>query len=107
MRWVVALMLLSACDVVFGIDRRPVRDPDESTTNDEDGDDIVDADDPCPHLAMLADEDSDKDNIGDLCDPRPDTKDKRYFFALLGGDLGKFTVANGLLGADASDADAV
>ena len=96
MRWVVALLLLGACDVVLGLDERPVPEPGESFENDEDHDDIVDAEDPCPHIANTSKSDRDKDNIGDDCDPRPDEKDRRYFFPLLDGNLGPL-VAGGLL----------
>lgn len=40
--------------------------------HDEDGDDIDDACDTCPHLADPAQADRDGDQVGDPCDPRPD-----------------------------------
>lgn len=106
MRWVVALMFLSACDVVLGLDRRPVPEPGESTKNDEDGDEIVDAIDPCPHIPDTSEDDRDEDNIGDDCDPRPDAKDRRLFFALLGGDTGRLVPVNGVLMSGEPEGDA-
>jgi hypothetical protein len=82
MRWVLALSVLSGCDYVLGLERKPSADfPLESETHDEDGDGRVDRNDLCPHIKDEPQVDKDGDGIGDVCDPRPDSDDDRYFFA--------------------------
>lgn len=91
--------MLTGCDVVFGIDpRRTDADasaeppnPFESTTHDEDGDGTADAFDLCPHVNPNRERDSDGDGIGDDCDPRIDTPDRRLFFSFADGDIRRLT----------------
>ena len=99
MRWGIAVLSLTGCDIVMGLDERPHRPVSglESATHDEDGDGIVDRDDPCPHLAAPADDDFDNDGIGDLCDPRIDQLDLRYFISFERGTTGNL-VRDGQIG---------
>jgi hypothetical protein len=108
MRLLLAVSLLTGCDVVLGLDERPPPVPGESTKNDEDADGIVDAIDLCPQLGQNSLEDTDKDHIGDDCDPRPNEPDERFFFAFLGGDIGRLTTTGVLMSGDiAEDPDSV
>jgi len=86
-RWLVLALTLGGCDYLIGLDKPPERPVFEleSKTHDEDGDDIADRDDLCPHRAAPEDDDFDGDGIGDACDPRPEQEDLRYFFAFEGG----------------------
>jgi hypothetical protein len=87
LRLAAIVTLCCGCDLVFTVrDRTP---PDtgihESDTHDEDGDDIPDARDLCPHLADPQ-QDFDGDGIGDDCDPHPeDPNDLRYFVSFENG----------------------
>jgi hypothetical protein len=47
--------------------------------HDEDGDGIVDACDPCPHIAGT-DADADGDGVGDACDPQPTVPKQQLTF---------------------------
>lgn len=98
MRGVQALLLvLAACDQVFGVspptgfDGSPSVDTDQDGTfddadncrelanpsqHDEDSDDFGDACDPCPHLPGT-DADTDGDGVGNGCDPNVDIGNER------------------------------
>jgi hypothetical protein len=76
-------LALSGCELVFppggSSDGRPSgsdasgdgRRPDGLTGHDEDGDQLPDVSDPCPHLFGDG-ADNDRDGVGDACDPHPD-----------------------------------
>ena len=103
--WILAGLLLGACDIVFRIDRIGVGDgmPDaldasndgdaqqqagcETDTHDEDGDGVADACDRCPGIADDQ-TDSDMDGVGDLCDPSSQAKhDIALFLSFAGNDV--------------------
>jgi len=76
-RITVALVLVSGCNNVFGLDSTkphscwsPVH-----TTHDEDGDGVTDDCDNCPADANPEQTDADQDGVGDACDPHPGTAD--------------------------------
>ena len=96
MRVVVACLALAACGR-WNFD--PLQD-DAATGHDEDGDGIVDADDPCPHVAGDR-TDEDADGVGDACDPVLNDPRQRYllFATLMPGDQPFVDV--GLLGQEA------
>ena len=92
---------LGGCDTVWGLERDP---PDAAVDiDDEDGDGVTNAADPCPHIASQSTTDLDLDGIPADCDP-DDTMfaTKHVFFAfntlepgvdITGGD----PVANGAM----------
>lgn len=89
MRRLLALVSLAGCDVVFGLEENKTADSVlESATHDEDGDQIADRFDLCPHQAAPEMLDTDDDGIGDRCDPRKTTPDLRFFIAFENGDAG-------------------
>jgi hypothetical protein len=76
--------------------------PEHDASHDEDGDQIVDGEDLCPHLPSAQD-DTDGDGIGNECDLAGGGADTAYFFPMTA--IGMFTVrGNATL---ASDGDAV
>lgn len=70
----------TSCDSVFGLER-PLPPGDQ---NDEDRDGVVNAVDNCPTVVNAAQIDTDKDSVGDGCDPHAMTTGdriaERYFF---------------------------
>ncbi|MFN0246843.1 MAG: hypothetical protein ACKV2T_08030 [Kofleriaceae bacterium] len=74
---VLLVLVLPACDVVFGLDER-------LSGNDEDLDGRDNSTDNCPSLANRDQEDADDDDVGDVCDPHPMTAGDRiagrFFF---------------------------
>jgi hypothetical protein len=97
-RWPFALSFLSiaGCDWVFGLERneRAVpadaaiadtsRDATPPAGNDEDQDGVDDAFDVCPNVHDPDQRDTDRDLVGDACDPRPGTSgERRHYFSPL------------------------
>ena len=82
-------VLLAGCHLVFPIDGGGEGDdgvppPCTPIGHDEDGDDLDDACDPCPHVSAYddpdADKDDDRDGVGDGCDPEPGAPNVRLWF---------------------------
>jgi hypothetical protein len=74
---------LVGCDTVWGLER-----DDDAGVNidDEDGDGVIDRDDPCPHIAFQSTTDADLDGVPADCDPddaMPDTRHVFYAFNTL------------------------
>lgn len=68
MRWWLLVALLAGCG-------RVAFDPLQG--HDEDGDGLLDFEDPCPHVAGDA-ADRDGDGVGDACDPNPDVPTEHF-----------------------------
>lgn len=64
--WLLFVCALAGCDTVFGVDRLY-----ECTPDDDDCDELVDRDDPCPGDPGDI-SDADRDGVGDACDPNLD-----------------------------------
>lgn len=68
---------LAGCSEIFSLEAG-VLDPDAIASGcttagpDEDGDGCTDLDDNCPHIANPGQADSERDGVGDVCDPNPD-----------------------------------
>ena len=85
---IAALLLVAGCGrLEFDPRSDAAVAADAPTGHDEDGDGLVDAVDPCPHVAGdTADEDG--DGVGDACDPNPSTPSESFlvFATLQPGD---------------------
>ena len=68
MRWWYLVALLAGCG-------RVAFDPRHG--HDEDGDGLLDSEDPCPHVAGDT-ADRDGDGVGDACDPNPDVPSEHF-----------------------------
>ena len=81
----VVIALVGACKFHFdetgdaGFSDAPVIAIDAPPSHDEDGDDVVDSEDNCPHVAGAL-TDRDGDMVGDLCDPEPDIARQQLVF---------------------------
>jgi hypothetical protein len=81
---VVALLVACGCRSIIGIDEADV---DERLSNDEDGDIILDHRDNCPTIANPIQEDTDRDDVGDVCDPDQGGQNRIAFYsAILSAD---------------------
>jgi hypothetical protein len=120
-RAVVLMLGLAGCDLVFPPGAGPGpgaadADPDDvidalidaadraydaDLSHNEDGDQLLDFEDPCPHLAGDA-ADRDSDGVGDLCDPQPEVNRQRiaYFNGFAGGLDGLVAVGDVTLEPD-------
>jgi hypothetical protein len=82
---VVIAMVASGCGRV-GFAERTVNDA--ATGHDEDADGVVDSFDNCPFVINPDQVDSDRDGVGDVCDPSASVAHRIAFFSpLLGDDL--------------------
>lgn len=99
MRWsLLAVLALGGCDLVIRLDEPP-------EGHDEDGDRHIDDEDNCPGIKNARQEDMDKDEVGDACDPNPsltgDQIAKFYSFETEGTDWvrkdGSWTFTNDML----------
>jgi hypothetical protein len=71
MRWLSALVVFAGCDVVYGLDGRMPVPPDArpECESDRDCDLVLDATDNCVDVSNSDQNDGDRDDIGDVCDP--------------------------------------
>lgn len=76
------VLVAAGCDVAFGLERG------EGDGVDDDGDDVPDSTDLCPHIANESQVDADKDGISVDCDPDDATPSQRVFVPFLAGDIG-------------------
>ncbi len=95
-RVLVLVVTLAGCDAVFGFPDRasPAGEGglDGANGHDEDGDRIVDGEDPCP--SDKGDRaDGDNDSVGDLCDPDSATVEHRVLFDPFTSETGGWTGA--------------
>lgn len=77
-RVAVLVLLASGCHEVFGLaprDLPPVCGPELLDGRDDDGDAVLNEDDPCPLLALEARDDEDGDGVPDDCDACPQLLD--------------------------------
>ncbi len=84
--WVFVVLVVAGCGRI-GFDPSGDALGDSASRHDEDGDGLLDVDDPCPHLPGT-NADADGDRVGDACDPLPTTPTERIarFATMMPGD---------------------
>ncbi len=80
MRPVALALILSGCELVFPLEDVARVCPAPRAAVDEDGDGVMDADDNCPAVSNVDQNDTDADGVGNACDPHPDLADDLCFF---------------------------
>lgn len=71
------IVSFAGCDSVWGLERDPVA---PASTGDEDGDGVIDQDDPCPHIAFQSTTDADGDGVPADCDDNDAEPETRHVF---------------------------